>query len=64
LHPERIPKKFKDKGKWKSIAIVEDLGSDSKVTAMGIKGIFYVASSSSHTSSSKNNVIPDGRKRK
>jgi hypothetical protein len=64
LHPERLPKKFKDKGKQKATTIVQDLGSDSKVTTMGIKGIFFVASSSSHTSSSKANVIPDGRKRK
>jgi hypothetical protein len=63
LHPERLPNKFKDKGKQKATTIVQDLGSDSKVTTMGIKGIFSVASSSSHTSSSKDNVIHNGRKR-
>jgi hypothetical protein len=30
---------------------------------VGIKGIFYVTSSSSHTNSSKANVIHDGRQR-
>jgi hypothetical protein len=43
LHPERLPKKFKDKGKQKATTIVQDLGSkDSKVTTMGIKGIFLL----------------------
>jgi hypothetical protein len=64
LHPERLPKKFNDKGTQKATTIVKDLGLDSKVTIMGIKGTFFVASSSSHTSSSKYFVIPDGRKRK
>jgi hypothetical protein len=59
---KRLPKKFKEKGKQKATTIVQDLGSDSKVTTMGIKGIFFLLVSSSHTSSSKDNVILDGRK--
>jgi hypothetical protein len=48
--------------------MVQDLGSyfedETKVTAMGIKGKSYVASFGSRTSSSKDNIIPDGRQRK
>jgi hypothetical protein len=48
LHLERLIKKFKDKGKQKATTIVQDLGSDSKVIAMSVKGIFFFVSSSSH----------------
>jgi hypothetical protein len=69
LHPELKPKWAQPrKGKKKTMTIVQDLGSDSedetKVTTMGIKGKYFVASFSSRTSSAKSKVIPDGRKRK
>jgi hypothetical protein len=48
------------------MTIVQYIGSGSedetKVKAMGIKGKSYVASFSSRTYSSKDNVILDGRK--
>jgi hypothetical protein len=67
LHLELKPNWARhQKGKKKTTTIVQDLGSDfddeTKVTTMGIKGIFSVASSSC-ASSSKDNVIPDERKR-
>jgi hypothetical protein len=59
-------KEVQGKGKKKATTIVQDLGSDSKdetkVTTMGIKGKYFCCKFSSHTSSSKDNVIPDGRK--
>jgi hypothetical protein len=61
LHPKIISKKFKDKDKQKATTIVRDFGSDSKVTTMGVKGIFFVVICSSHTSS-KANVTLDRRK--
>jgi hypothetical protein len=68
LHPELKPKWAQlRKGKKKTMTIVQDLGSDSKdetkVTDMGIKGKYYVASFNSHTSSMKSKVNLDGRKR-
>jgi hypothetical protein len=55
-HPRKVNKN--------TMAIVQDLGSDfedeTKVTTMGIKGKYSIASL--HTSSSKSKVIPDGRK--
>jgi hypothetical protein len=67
LNPELKPNWARpQKGKKKTTSIVQDLGPDPddeiKVTTMGIKGIFYVSSSSSCDSSSKDNVIPDERK--
>ena len=46
----------------KATTIVQDLGTDSKVIDMGIKGKYFVASFSSCTTYSKANVISDGRK--
>jgi hypothetical protein len=68
LHLELKPKWAQHKkGKNKTKAIVLDLGSnfddEIKVTAMGIKGIFFVVDSTSVASSSKDNVFPDERKR-
>jgi hypothetical protein len=54
------------KGEKKTMTIVQDLGSnfedETKVTVMGIKGKYFIASFSSHTYSTKDNVILDGRK--
>jgi hypothetical protein len=69
LHPELKPKWAQPrKGNKNTTTIVQDLGSDfedeSKVTSMGIKGKYYVASFNFHTSSAKSKVVLDRRQRK
>jgi hypothetical protein len=65
LHPELKPKKYANQGRKNTTAatVQVDLGSDSgdetKVVAMGIRGINYVAS----TSSSNSDVVNDECKR-
>jgi hypothetical protein len=68
LNPKLKPKwAHPSKGKNNTTTIVKDLGSDSEdetmVTAMGIKGKYFVASFSSHTSYTNSKVIFDGRER-
>ena len=65
------PKWFKKdyKGKQKTIAIVQDLGSNSSdeatISAIGLKGKAFVDSTTdvSYASTSKNHVVPKDSKR-
>ena len=57
MHPEILPKKFKGKGKQKTVATTQQdlgsyLGDETQIVAMGVKGISF-ASSNTYIQSTK-----------